>query len=431
MVADPRFIPRQGRVDDPHCALSLAERDRRWDALRDGMDRLGLDCLFVWGRARGQSGNVRWIDNGDAGERCLVFPRRADPVTLWTLGSWARWYEQSCWEGVGYAGTEGCESVAVAALIGEFGHSSGTIGVVGLAGAGIAAEGSIPWFTWENLRRLLPHARFRDAAPLLRELRMVKSAEELALVGKAAEIANLQFDAALRMVRPGVRERDVLVCMESAGLAAGAEQAGDFWTNLCSGKDFPTNRRASDRRLQSGDLLQMGLYTRFGGYWAHPHYAISLGPLDAEYRPLRDAVFEGTHDLLAALHPGTPWREVERAADAAVLRAGYYHEITQIHALGLDGSEPPAAPMTAGTLPARARRRRFEGSVRDLPAWRDFTATGPGAAAEPTVQAGMVLALEVKATHEDRIFVEFGPQVIVTPDGPRVLNPDAMDLVEL
>jgi hypothetical protein len=43
----------------------------------------------------------------------------------------------------------------------------------------------------------------------------------------------------------------------------------------------------------------------------------------------------------------------------------------------------------------------------------------------------MVLALEVKATHEDRIFVEFGPQVIVTPDGPRVLNPDAMDLVEL
>lgn len=431
MVADPRFIPRPGRVDDPHSSLSLAERDRRWNALRAAMDAEGLDCLFVWGRARGQSGNVRWIDNGDAGERCLVFPRRGDPVTLWTLGSWARWYEHSCWEGVGYAGTEGCESVAVAALIGEFGHSAGTIGVVGLAGTGIAAEGSIPWFTWENVRRLLPQARFRDASPMLRALRMVKSAEELALVRKAAEISNLQFDAALRLARPGVRERDVLARMEAIALDAGAEHAGDFWTNLCSGKGYPTNRRASDRRLLAGDLLQMGLYTRYGGYWAHPHYAISLGPLDPEYRPMREAVREGTHDLLAALVPGTPWPEVERAADAAVLRAGYYHEITQIHALGLDGSEPPAAPMTAGALPAGARRRRFEGSVRDLPTWQAFTAATRPAAQPLTVRAGMVFALEVKATHEDRIFVEFGPQVVVTDHGPEVLHPDAMDLIEL
>jgi len=431
MVADPRFMPRQGRIDDPRCSLSLAERDRRWSALREAMDAQALDCLFVWGRARGQSGNVRWIDNGDAGERCLVFPRRGDPVTLWTLGSWARWYEQSCWEGVQYAGTEGCESVAVAALIGEFGHASGTIGVVGLAGTGIAVEGSIPWFTWENLRHLLPQARFRDAGPILRRLRMTKSDEELALIGKAAEIANQQFDAALRVARPGVRERELLAAMESVALTAGAEHAGDFATNLCSGKGFPTNRRASDRRLCAGDLLQMGLYTRYGGYWAHPHYAISLGSLDPEYRPLREAVREGTRDLLAALQPGTPWHEVERAADAAVLRAGYYHEITQIHALGLDGSEPPAAPMSAGLLPAVARRRRFAGSVRDLPAWREFTAGATSAASEPCVLPGMVLALEVKATHEDRIFVEFGPQVVVTDRGPQVLNPDAMDLIEL
>ena len=48
-----------------------------------------------------------------------------------------------------------------------------------------------------------------------------------------------------------------------------------------------------------------------------------------------------------------------------------------------------------------------------------------------TVQPGLAVALEVKAVKEDRIFIEFGPQVIVTKDGPKVLNPEALDVVEL
>ena len=44
---------------------------------------------------------------------------------------------------------------------------------------------------------------------------------------------------------------------------------------------------------------------------------------------------------------------------------------------------------------------------------------------------GLAVALEVKAVKDDRIFIEFGPQVIVTRDGPRVMNPDALDVVEL
>lgn len=34
----------------------------------------------------------------------------------------------------------------------------------------------------------------------------------------------------------------------------------------------------------------------------------------------------------------------------------------------------------------------------------------------------------VKAAHEDRTFIVFGPQVIVEESGPRILTPDAMDV---
>ena len=43
----------------------------------------------------------------------------------------------------------------------------------------------------------------------------------------------------------------------------------------------------------------------------------------------------------------------------------------------------------------------------------------------------MALAVEVKAAHEDRMFIVFGPQVIVEESGPRILTPDAMDVIEL
>ena len=291
----------------------------------------------------------------------------------------------------------------------------------------------MPYFTYRNLERLLPEARFRDAGDILNRLRMFKSDEELAFVEKASEIANIEIDVALRHARPGVRESELYALMESAGLAAGAEPMRDYYTILSSGKGYPTNRRQTDRLMRSGDLVQIGVYARYGGYWSHPHVAISLGPLDPEYPPLRQAVLESTHAMLAALEPGTPWREVERAADAPILSRGYYHEITHVHGLGLDGTEPPVGVMSAGTLPdaTHGRRPPVRGSIRDNEEWAEFVATGPARAEELLVQPGLVLALEAKATADDRLFVEFGPQVIVTSAGPRILTPDALDVIEL
>ena len=45
-------------------------------------------------------------------------------------------------------------------------------------------------------------------------------------------------------------------------------------------------------------MIFTGHYTRFGGYYCHPHAAVSLGKVDEEYRPMREAVFEATQNAL-------------------------------------------------------------------------------------------------------------------------------------
>jgi Xaa-Pro aminopeptidase len=433
MVTDPRFIPREGRTGVPQSAFSLAERDRRWSAARAEMASRGIDCLIVAGRGYNANGNVRWLDNGDYGERSLVFPLKGAPMTFWLLQNWGKWYTECCWEGVRYRGHEGKVSVVASEAISDLGYAGGKIGIVGLIGGGYAAEGAIPYMTYRNLQRLLPGATFCDASDILMRLRMVKSAEEIAMLEKASEMANVEVEAALRHARPGVREDELCVEMTCAGLRAGSELGRDHWTILNSGKGYPVNHRPTDRIMRSGDVLHLGQYARYGGYWSHPHTSISLGPLDEEYKPLRDAVRESVAIALEVLRPGASWAEADRAIDEPILSRGYYHEIPQVHGTGLDGIEAPATRIVAGEIPREMpwRERAVEGSLEENEEWRALAGDRFNFMKELTVEAGMSLAIEVKAVHEDRIFLEFGPQIIVEESGPRVLTPTAMDVIEL
>ncbi len=433
MVTDPRFIPREGRADDASSSFSLAERDRRWGAARGAMDERGIDCLVVIGGGMNKNGNVRWLDNGDYGERSLVFPRKGNPMTFWLLQNWGKWYTECCWEGVRYRGHEGKVSIVASDAIRDMGCSGGKIGIVGLIGGGYAAEGTIPSRTYRNLKRLLPDAEFCDASDILLRLRMVKSAEEIAMMEKASEMVNFEIDAVMRSARPGVRETEVYAEMFAAGLRAGSEPGRDNYTIMSAGKGYPVNRRPTGRLLQGGDVLQIGYYARYGGYWSHPHTAMSLGPLDEEYKPLREVVLEAIEATMGALRPGTPWSEIDRLSGEAVLAKGYYHEIPQVHGVGIDGIESPLTIICAGKVPRESpwREAFVEGTLAENEEWSELAGGRYGFLDDFTIEAGMTLAIEVKAVHEDRIFFEVGPQVVIEEDGPRVLTPDAMDVIEL
>src|SRR5215472_7712288 len=129
MVSDPRFIPRPGRINDPHSSFSLNERDRRWSETRAAMDERGLDCLFIVGRGWNEVGNCRWLDNNDHTERHLVFPRTGNPVLLWLLDNWGKWYLENGWEGVDYRATHGNATAVAAEVISDLGLAGATVGI--------------------------------------------------------------------------------------------------------------------------------------------------------------------------------------------------------------------------------------------------------------------------------------------------------------
>jgi Xaa-Pro aminopeptidase len=410
--------------------LSLAERDRRWNLTRNEMDRRGIDCLFIVCKGYNTNGNARWLDNADHSDRYLLFPRRGDPIIFRGPAHWQEWYPELFWEGIRYQGTAGGQTSSAAVdAISDLGYAKGTIGMIGLTGSMMSTEGDIPYLTFQNLRKRLPDARFMDVTDMLLPFRMFKSAEEIAMTEKAAEFSNLQIATVRKMARPGVSELDLFAEMTVAALKAGNDIGREHWSIMCSGKGYPTNRQPSSRKLRPGDMLCVSHYTRYGGYWAHPHTAMSLGPVEEEYRPMCEAVRGSIQRVLELLKPGTPWSEIDRAIDEPILKGGYYHEIPQIHGIGLDGHEPPVGPHAGGQVPVK--RGRPKGSIADNEEWQQFAKTHARPTKDLVVREGMVLAIEVKAVKENRLFVEFGPLVVTEKSGPRVLTPEALDVIEL
>ena len=84
--------------------------------------------------------------------------------------------------------------------------------------------------------------------------RIVKSAEEIAMLEKAAEISEVEIDTLRKHARPGVRESELTAEIVYAGLKAGNELGRDHWFIMCSGKTgYPVNRRPTDKVMQSGE----------------------------------------------------------------------------------------------------------------------------------------------------------------------------------
>src|SRR5512137_2518674 len=107
----------------------------------------------------------------------------------------------------------------------------------------------------------------RDPGGVLHEMRLVKSAEEVALLRRAAEITAEGHLAALRDGRPGVREYQVQAEIEYAFRRRGGNGPG-FGTIVAAGTNATVlHYRAGDAELREGELClvdaggEYGLYT--------------------------------------------------------------------------------------------------------------------------------------------------------------------------
>jgi Xaa-Pro aminopeptidase len=193
-----------------------------------------------------------------------------------------------------------------------------------------------------------------DRVDLLPSMRAVKSERELALMQRAADATALGYAAVLKMLRPGVRERDVQRALEDGFASGGAEETA-YNSIVGSGLNATVlHYNANTGACAEGELLVIDAGASFRGYACDVTrtYPVS-GRFTPEQRELYTVVLRAQEAAIAAAKPGAFMHEVDRAARDVIARAGledfYIHGIG--HQLGLEVHDiTPDGPLREGMV---------------------------------------------------------------------------------
>jgi Xaa-Pro aminopeptidase len=187
---------------------------------------------------------------------------------------------------------------------------------IGLVGPGASPGSNITFYTEQRqiLDENFPDARFENATIWFDDLRLIKSAEELALLERAGAITDLAHEEIFQLARPGTSHLELRRAMDALAARHGATfpfgHVGSFSMENPSGcyPDFyPTATK-----LRAGEVVMTEFALGYGNYWSKLWGSFFVGEPTADYRRLF-AVAAEVHDSLArGLQPGMKGRDVDQ-----------------------------------------------------------------------------------------------------------------------
>ncbi len=233
---------------------------------------------------------------------------------------------------------------ALVALLKEMGLERGRIGTVGY-GSALNSE-SIPYNSYAQLLRGLPHAQISNQTSLLEELRLIKSPAEIRMLERSGEIALQCVEALIESAHAGARECEVWAEMMRVQVAKGGEPHVFNW--LSSGSvvdDSPHPKRLlhgnpppaapTTRALQRGDLVVGEFHASYGGYLTAVEFSSFVGDPPKPLVALHRVAVECLERALELFRPGVSLRQVVEGMRQPVEQAGMDYIELGFHGHGL------------------------------------------------------------------------------------------------
>lgn len=308
----------------PYPRFSLAERDRRWAAVRKLMAERGIDVIIAphnTGHSMDFQADARYLTHcgggGDA-DIAAVFPLEGD-VTAIATSAVPRWTPrvQNWTADVREARRDYGKQMVI--RINELGLKKPRIGITGLGeiGGTRSPEGLILYGTWKRIREGFPDSEIVDATDILAAVRDIKSEEEVACLTKAVQIIEKGYEAEAAAARAGAIDWEVWAATQYGLLKNGSE--APIHCNWISGPNVVrTLTRPTFRVLERGDLIINELEACWIGYQAQgvqPVFVEEAYPVHKELIKIQREVFT---EVLAATRPGTNLGLLSKIADQAV-----------------------------------------------------------------------------------------------------------------
>ena len=321
--ADPTD-PDKREVKVARPAFSVAERDRRWAAVRGIMARSSWNLDAIIAPAGGDKAYTHYLTQigGRGGGADVIFPR--DPAKpVYALAGSSRnkrfWEKRlASWIADGkFVVREGEGSKGVIELLNALGLNQARtrIGLAKLVGSRFDPEGLVSATYLEKMRQALPGVLFLpiekwgvDPGPI-DEAAMVKSREEQEAIRRCAAVGEKAIETLRRVARPPAKtQADIWF----PAFMVMFQETGEDPTRLSISLDEPANATLGapvGDPLQTGQIISQEIDATVQGYRAQVNHSIFVGGKDTPgfnyYKTTMEAAIRLFFDALAFIRPGT------------------------------------------------------------------------------------------------------------------------------
>lgn len=212
----------------------------------------------------------------------------------------------------------------------------------GLARAKIGLdEMNIPPQHIEILKQEFPEAEISFAYEIFREIRLIKTPEEIARIRASTKISEIAVQEVCEAIREGMTEKELVSILKSA---IGRERGIPvLWYVGCGTGSALTDRDATDYRVKKGDWVMFDVGCCFEHYYSDIARSVVVGEPSPKQVKYYEAILKGRAQALEMIKPGITAGEIFDAAVQSIRDSGISHFKRHSigHSTGIEPYDPP------------------------------------------------------------------------------------------
>lgn len=250
---------------------------------------------------------------------------------------------------------------------------------------------------FERLKDVIAPLQFRDASPIIRALRMVKSELEIDKTRHICQLLSGVFEDLPHHLSLGMTEIDIFRIFKTRTLEAGADDIAFLVGGLGEGGPADIISPPSDRKSATGDVLILDTGAVFDGYYCDFDRNYAFGDTTGAAKQAYQVVYQATEAGLDAARPGATCADLFHAMQRVMDAGGAMgNDVGRLgHGLGMQLTEWPSNTAT------------------------DMTVLEPGMIM--TLEPGMTFAEGKVMVHEENIVIRDGTPELLSRRAPAEL----------
>ena len=213
----------------------------------------------------------------------------------------------------------------------------------GMATGRLGMEETILFHFSDGIAKASPQVTISSATPVTAGCRMIKSANEIALMRLAAQVTLAVYEAVYHAMHEGMTQRQVQDLIETAYRRMGF--SGEASVEVGEYSAYP-HGSTTPQMIHEGSIVMIDDGCTVEGYQSDITRTFVLGRASDKMKQVFDMVHRAQAAALAAARPGAECGSIDTAARKVIIDAGYgpdykYFAHRLGHGMGMDGHEWP------------------------------------------------------------------------------------------